>query len=149
MPINYTHFVLILFLEPIADSADGLDVFSTFTELLAQADDLDVDGAVGDCVAFTMDRIDDLRAGEDPSWSLGQQGKRAVGAIPTLIEQVGSEEQYVGYMAARALGEIAKEVLGEARSFGFSPTMTLEERRAIRKQWREWWEANREKLSAD
>jgi HEAT repeat protein len=83
------------------------------------------------------------------AWSLGQQGKRAVGAIPTLIEQVGSEEQYVGYMAARALGEIAKEVLGEARSFGFSPTMTLEERRAIRKQWREWWEANREKLSAD
>jgi len=80
------------------------------------------------------------------AWSLGNLGKIAVPAIPRLIAQVGGKQEYVGYMCARALGDITKAVLGQAVTFNFDPTMRRRERSKIQKQWEAWWKKNQEKL---
>ncbi|MHC4939695.1 MAG: HEAT repeat domain-containing protein [Planctomycetota bacterium] len=77
------------------------------------------------------------------AFSLGMLGKHAVPAIPVLIEGVSKQEEYVGYMCARALGEIAKATLGQTVEFGYDPTMSRKQRNEVRDKWNEWWEKNK------
>jgi hypothetical protein len=77
------------------------------------------------------------------AFSLGMLGKHAVAAVPVLIEGVSKQEEYVGYMCARALGEIAKATLGQTVEFGYDPTMSAKQRRDVRNKWKDWWEKNR------
>jgi len=80
------------------------------------------------------------------AWDLGRLGKDGVPAVEVLIAQVGSDKQYVGLMAHRALGDIAEAVLGSRPELEFKPTMTQEERTAIQGRWQEWYAAHREEL---
>ena len=50
-------------LELVADAAHRFDVAATVTELLAQADHLDVYGTVSDGIALAMHVVDNLRPG--------------------------------------------------------------------------------------
>jgi len=77
------------------------------------------------------------------AFSLGMLGKHAVEAVPVLIEGVSKQEEYVGYMCARALGEIAKATLGQTVEFGYDPTMSAKQRREVMLKWQEWWEKNK------
>jgi len=77
------------------------------------------------------------------AFSLGMLGKHSIAAIPVLIEGVGKQEEYVGYMCARALGEISKATLGRTQEFGYDPTMNRKQRRDIMNKWSEWWEKNK------
>ncbi|MGQ0612452.1 MAG: HEAT repeat domain-containing protein [Planctomycetaceae bacterium] len=83
------------------------------------------------------------------AWSLGKFGKVAVRAIPALIKQVGEKREYVGYMCDRALSDISLDALGARITFGYDPTMTSKQRRAIEKQWEEWWTKNRPLLERE
>ena len=56
-----------LFLEAIADAADGLDVLSRPAQLAAQGDDMHVHGTLGDGIIVAMDRVQDLVAREHPA----------------------------------------------------------------------------------
>lgn len=76
------------------------------------------------------------------AWALGEIGKGSVRAIPALIRQVGEEEEYVAYMAERALGDITRAVTGAPVTFGVDPSMNVKRRREIRKQWEDWWAKN-------
>lgn len=80
------------------------------------------------------------------AWALGQLGKDAVRAIPALILQIGSKEEYIGYQCELALGDITKAVLGAPKSFDFDPTMSARDRKKVQKKWEEWWEQNKEQL---
>ena len=77
------------------------------------------------------------------AFSLGMLGKHSVVAIPTLIEGVAKQEEYVGYMCARALSEISKATLGRAEEFGYDPTMSAKQRRDVRDKWQAWWDKNK------
>ena len=77
------------------------------------------------------------------AFSLGMLGKHSVAAIPTLIDGVAKQEEYVGYMCARALSEIANATLGRPVEFGYDPTMKSAARRAVMAKWKEWWEKNK------
>jgi len=77
------------------------------------------------------------------AFSLGMLGKHSVSAIPVLIAGVSEKEEYVGYMCARALGEIAKATLGQEVEFGYDPTMSAKQRREVRDRWQQWWDKNR------
>jgi len=77
------------------------------------------------------------------AFSLGLLGKHSVPAIPVLIDGVGKQEEYVGYMCASALGEISKATLGRTQEFGYDPTMNRKQRRDIMNKWAEWWEKNK------
>jgi len=77
------------------------------------------------------------------AFSLGMLGKHSIVAIPTLIEGVAKQEEYVGYMCARALSEISKATLGRAEEFGYDPTMTARQRKSVMAKWQAWWDKNR------
>jgi len=76
------------------------------------------------------------------AWSIGMLGKQAVKAIPALIGEIGSKQEFVGYMCERALGEITKAVLGKAQTFNFDPNMSSRERKKVQRLWQEWWKKN-------
>lgn len=77
------------------------------------------------------------------AFSLGMLGKHAVPSVPTLIEGVGKQEEYVGYMCARALGEIAKATLGQSVEFGYDPELSKRQRQEVMRKWADWWEKNK------
>ncbi|MHC4956550.1 MAG: HEAT repeat domain-containing protein [Planctomycetota bacterium] len=77
------------------------------------------------------------------AFSLGMLGKHSISAVPVLIEGVGKQEEYVGYMCARALGEISKATLGRMQEFGYDPTMNRKQRRKVMESWNEWWQKNK------
>jgi len=107
-----------------------------------QLGDLGHPSAVGPLVqALQKDSYDLVRRAA--AFSLGMLGKHAVSAIPILIEGVSEQEEYVGYMCARALGEIAKATLGQTVEFGYDPTMSRKQRRDVREQWEGWWQKNK------
>jgi len=77
------------------------------------------------------------------AYSLGLLGKHSVTAIPVLIDGVAKQDEYVGYMCARALGEISKATLGRTQEFGYDPTMNKKQRREIQQKWNDWWQKNK------
>ena len=77
------------------------------------------------------------------AFSLGMLGKHSVSSIPILIDGVAKQDEYVGYMCARALGEISMATLGRTQEFGYDPTMNRKQRREIMNKWSEWWAKNK------
>jgi HEAT repeat protein len=77
------------------------------------------------------------------AYSLGLLGKHSVSAVPVLIDGIAKQDEYVGYMCARALGEISKATLGRTQEFGYDPTMNKKQRREIQEKWNEWWQKNK------
>jgi len=78
--------------------------------------------------------------------SLGSHGKAARGAIPALIEAVGDEDAYVGFMAHRALESLARTFRVKHAISRFDPTAKLADRKRTAAEWaRAWaeWEASR------
>lgn len=94
--------------------------------------------------SLTKDSYDLVRRAA--AFSLGLLGKHSIAAIPTLIDGVSKQEEYVGYMCARALSEIAKATLNQTVEFGYDPTMTTRQRREISKKWKAWWEQNKSRV---
>ena len=84
------------------------------------------------------------------AWALGRHGKMAVRAIPTLIEEIGGKEAYVGYTCVDTLKRITKDALGAEASVGqeFDPTMSRSERKRVQKAWESWWAKNQKNLGA-
>ena len=74
----------------------------------------------------------------------------AVRAIPTLIEEIGGKEAYVGYTCVDTLKRITKDALGAEASVGqeFDPTMSRSERKKVQKAWEAWWAKNQKNLGA-
>ena len=77
------------------------------------------------------------------AFSLGLLGKHSVPAVPALIEGVSKQEEYVGYMCARALTDIAKAALNQNVEFDYDPNMSAKERRGVMKKWQGWWDKNK------
>jgi len=107
-----------------------------------QLGDVDHSSAVGPLVqALQKDPYHLVRRAA--AFSLGMLGKHSVSAIPVLIDGVAKQDPYVGYMCARALGEISKATLGRSEEFGYDPEMNRKQRREIQTKWNEWWQKNK------
>ena len=106
-----------------------------------QLGDLGAKGAI-DTLIHSLEKDPNALVQRAAAWSIGRFGKDALRAVPALIRQVGAEEPYVGYLSARALGEITKATMRKSVSFGFQPTMVLDERKAVRARWEAWWKKN-------
>jgi hypothetical protein len=127
------------FIKQLLDkSVDKQTRFNAAVQLGDLMDPTAVDALV---TALKKDPYDLVRRAA--AYSLGMLGKHSARAIPDLIAQMDDKEEYVGYMCERALGDITKVVLGASVSFGFDPTMSPKKRRAVQKQWEDWWEKNK------
>ena len=80
------------------------------------------------------------------AWSLGKLGKYSLKAFPALIKQVGGKDEYVAYTCDKALEDISQDATGSRVSFNFDPTMKSKQRKAVAKQWNQWWQEHKEQL---
>ena len=71
---------LLALIQSITDAADGTDGIGLiiWTERLAEAAYMDIDGAVVDVVVARPDEVEQLVAAPDPTWAFHQGAQQAV-----------------------------------------------------------------------